>query len=427
VSQGVDYRPPTVSVDLANGATLRPGHQLIAGTANDNAGLRQVEVRVDNGDWGVAEVVFGGNPTAWRWQIGIDVPDTGQVVIAARATDIYGLVGQPVSTTVYVDGAPPVASIILNRSVLSGTSVVLTGTVTDAESALGLLDRVEVQIDDGAWQVAPPPYLLAPITGQPLGTRLWRYTWQLPREEGGEHRVRVRAVDAAGNVGQPSAPTVVTVDSIAPVSSIVYPQAGATIPETCLNIPQGNILMWGTANDGWGFGATQVSVDGGRTWQVAVLGTAAAQLLAQALCDVGGKTDAQTSSQLWAVILPAPYGEIALRSRAIDRAGNVEALKAPVRVHHMAVEATPTATPSVTATVSPTTPTVTATPSVTTTVTATPTATTVTATPTAITPPVTVTPTATTPVTPTVTPSATVAPGRRLYLPLIIRRADLRP
>jgi len=335
-------------------------------------------VRVDNGPWRLAPADLGGTHTSLTWAIGIDAPAAGQFVVAARAQDSYGQVGQPVSATVTVDNVAPTASLSVSNPVLNGTSIVLGGTTNDPFPLAGTIDRVEVQIDDGAWQVAPAPYpllVLLPPLPQP-GLRTWHYTWRLPEEEGVQHRLRVRATDAAGNVGLASNPITVTVDSIDPTSTQSYPLAGASVPETCLAIPAGSILMWGTMSDGGGFGSEQVSVDGGQTWQNAQIGQAAATLLAQSLCQGAALAD-QKSTTLWAAVLLAPYGEIALRSRAVDRAGNVEALKAPVRVQHVQGGTTPTVTPTptLTATQTPTTmpSTGTPTPTATRTPTATPT------------------------------------------------------
>ena len=52
-----------------------------------------------------------------------------------------------------------------------------------------------------------------------------------------------------------------------------------------------------------------------------------------ALCPNAAKADASGGvGELWAATVTAPRGPLALRSRAVDRGGNIEALKAPVRV-----------------------------------------------------------------------------------------------
>lgn len=334
LSLAVDNAAPTVRITLpASGATIRSGSQVAHGTASDPSGVSLVEVKVDDGPWRVPLTNLSGAPTALAWELDFDAPASGEFVIQARATDVFGQLSALQSVPVTVDNVAPSAFVGQTSAVLRGTSALLSGTARDSHPDGGDIARVDIQIDQGAWQISPPPYL--PLPG--IGARQWRFTWVLPREEGVEHRVQVRAIDAASNVGEPSAPLTVTVDSVAPTSTLTYPLAGATVPEACQTLPAGTILMWGTATDGWAFGGVTVSVDGGQTWSEARLGQAAAALLAETLCGAGaGAAPAATSptTVLWAAVLPAPVGPLALRSRAVDRAGNVEPLKTPVRVQH---------------------------------------------------------------------------------------------
>ncbi len=332
----VDNAPPVVKIDLPLGATMRSGRATVSGTASDTSGIGYIEVRVGDGPWRQPPTDVGGIFTSSHWSIGIDAPGAGSFVVQARARDIFGQTSEPVSATVLVDNAPPVASLTLNRDVVKEPTLTVSGVVVDPFPALGAVERVEVQVDDGPWQLASPPYLLLPVIPPlpPLGGRLWRYTWRTPREEGVGHRIRARAVDAAGNVGPASAWTPFTVDTVPPTSTITYPRAGSEAPEACLTLPTGHILMWGTARDGWSLSGVQTSVDGGRTWVDALIGPQAAGLLARVLCS--GAVAQKGDSTLWAASLPAPTGELALRSRAVDAAGNVEALKSPVRVQHVA-------------------------------------------------------------------------------------------
>jgi hypothetical protein len=434
----VDNAGPVVRINLPTNATMQSGPRLVGGTASDRTGVGYVEVRVDDGPWRVAPATIGGIFTNLAWEIGIDAPLSGTFVIQARGHDIFGQTGATVSTIVLVDNVPPTVAVGLASTVLNGTSETLRGTMRDPFPIGGSISRAEIQIDNGVWQPVPPPF---PPAG--AGGLEWRFTWRLPVEEGVTHTLRVRATDAAGNLGQSSPPVTVTVDSVNPVSSMVYPTVGVTVPETCLTLPAHHILMWGYATDGWGFGSVQVSVNGGQAWADARLGQEAAALLAQVLCAGDNKaTGVEASQQLWAVVMPAPYGELPLRYRAIDRAGNVEALKPPVRVQHVAPQVTATPTPSSTPRATATTVTVTstATPTVTeapatstptptatdlpatptstvtevpATSTPTPTATSVSTTPTATATsvPNTATPTPTVvPITPTRTPTATVTP-----------------
>ncbi|MFN8474925.1 MAG: Ig-like domain-containing protein [Anaerolineae bacterium] len=319
VAHTVDAQRAQVQIDLAaQGATLPAGRQIIRGTATAGpSGVGKVEVRLGDGAWQTAQ---GAN----AWQAEVDIPLTGTLVVAARASDAAGLVGDATTRTITVDNVPPIASVSPpDSSIVYGVAGSLRGTARDLFPSGGSISRVETQVDGNPWRMAE-------IVGQPAadGTVTWQQTWTIPKEEGVSHDVRVRAVDAAGNVGQPSEPIKVTVDNVRPQSSIVSPQPGATLPLPDQNVLPGEMLAWGYALDGWGVTAVEVSVDGGQAWHRAEIGQAAAELLGH----YGKAAQAGTAAQLWAIVLPTPVGDVMVNSRAIDRAGNVEGMKAPVRV-----------------------------------------------------------------------------------------------
>ncbi|MFN8475368.1 MAG: hypothetical protein U0822_24505 [Anaerolineae bacterium] len=318
LSHTVDPRRAAAQIDLAEGATIQPGHQVVRGTATAGpAGVGKVEVRVGDGAWQTAQ-----GTTAWQAEI--EAPATGQFVLAARASDTLGLVGDATTHTVTVDDVGPVVSVSPPANlILSGVSAQLGGTARDSLPSGGVISRVETQVDGAAWR-------LAEVVGQPSadGTVTWRQSWPLPSEEGVEHVVRVHAVDAAGNVGAASDPLKVTVDNTKPQSSIVSPQDGATLPEAGQSVLPGEMLAWGYATDGWGISGVEVSVDGGATWNKAEIGQAAAELLGH----YGKAQEVGAVAELWAIVLPTEVGEVLVNSRAIDRAGNVETVKAPVRI-----------------------------------------------------------------------------------------------
>jgi hypothetical protein len=191
----------------------------------------------------------------------------------------------------------------------------------DAMPAGGAIARVEIQVDDGAWVWVAGPY----VAGGDGGVS-WVYHWYLPVEEGVEHEIRVRAVDAAGNVGPATEAVRVTVDSVAPSSTILYPEAGAVLggPE---------VLVFGLASDGWGVAGVEVSLDGGQRWQAAVLGAEAQELLASVgVSEVPLRAQLPPGTEVWAAVVEARGFNLAIRSRATDLAGNVERVRAPVRV-----------------------------------------------------------------------------------------------
>ncbi len=315
----VDARPATAQIDLAAaGATLRSGRQVVHGTAAAGpAGVGKVEVQVGDAVWQTAV-----GTTAWQAEL--DIPASGQVVIEARASDALGLLGPVTTRTATVDDVGPVASIAApGNLIMHGVAGQLEGTARDPFPVGGVISRVETQVDENPWRIAE-------VVGTPEadGKVTWRQSWNLPIEEGRGYQVRVRAVDAAGNVGQASEAVRVTIDNVKPQSSIVSPQAGATLPVVGSRVLPGEMLAWGYAVDGWGVADVEVSVDGAQTWHAAATGRAAAELLRQA----GKAAEASAVAELWAIVLPTTVGEVTVRSRAIDLAGNVEGMKAPLRV-----------------------------------------------------------------------------------------------
>ncbi len=115
----------------------------------------------------------------------------------ARAFDVYGHAGEADAVVVAVDNEAPVASIDALPPVLGGSQARLTGVAVDPED--GSVDLVEIQIDGGPWQPVAPPY-----GDDGNGAASWTFHWFLPPGEGVQHSLRVRATDAAGNVGPAS-------------------------------------------------------------------------------------------------------------------------------------------------------------------------------------------------------------------------------
>jgi hypothetical protein len=173
---------------------------------------------------------------------------------------------------------------------------------------------------------------------------MWRTQIPFAIQEGIPHEVRARAVDQAGNVGAATEAQTFTADNRAPRSAIEEPQAGTEI------VGGPKLLIWGHAADGWGIETVEVSIDGGRTWHNALLGADAGRLLGADWPDpvpaeqpgpnaiflpTVQKHSTLTPGTLWAIELAAPWGDLALRSRATDWAGNVEPLGLPVRIRHI--------------------------------------------------------------------------------------------
>ncbi|MCP4168745.1 MAG: hypothetical protein GY759_23000, partial [Chloroflexi bacterium] len=68
-------------------------------------------------------------------------------------------------------------------------------------------------------------------------------------------------------------------------------------------------------------------------WQTALLGDEARSLLQSLdVPDVPEQDQLPEGAEVWAVQLPMQNSKLAIRSRAIDQAGNREGLRTPVRV-----------------------------------------------------------------------------------------------
>ncbi|MBS3909194.1 MAG: Ig-like domain-containing protein, partial [Actinobacteria bacterium] len=111
-----------------------------------------------------------------------------------------------------VDTSIPSVSISqpADGAILSGTSYAIAGSASD--SASSGVSKVEVSID-GAWKTA-------------TGTSGWTYNWSLPAD--GTYTISARAVDVAGNVGNPASSISVKVDNSSPSVTSVSPAEGAT-------------------------------------------------------------------------------------------------------------------------------------------------------------------------------------------------------
>jgi len=60
-------------------------------------------------------------------------------------------------------------------------TIIIKGTASD-ENGDGTIERVEVSIDDGPWEVA-------------TGTTIWKYVWDTRDVDDGDHQIKVRAYD----------------------------------------------------------------------------------------------------------------------------------------------------------------------------------------------------------------------------------------
>jgi len=165
-------------------------------------------------------------------------------------------------------------------SVLTGTTVSITGTASDTGG--GTVARVEVSVDGGATFSAA------------TGTTSWSFSWTPTKL--GPATIKSRAVDSSGNQQNPPVEVTVAVRETTPPTSIITsPKAGEVISTTT------TVSITGTASDAGGgtVARVEVSVDGGATYSPA-MGTTA-------------------WSFNWT---PAAPGPATIRSRAVDDSGN---------------------------------------------------------------------------------------------------------
>jgi hypothetical protein len=276
--------PSSVITRPPDGGTVGGGVYRIEGTASDTiSGVSLVEVSVDGGaTWVTAE---GTESWYYDWT----VPESGTFNIRSRATDPAGNVEAPgPGVTVTVDDDLPSSQITqpADGALLSGATVTISGTASDPTSGIAL---VEVSLDGGAtWQTA-------------TGGESWSYVWTLP--DSGEFNIRSRATDEATNQEVPGPGINVTVDNLAPASSISNLEDGG-------KVGRGSFTILGTATDeGSGVDRVEISFDGGASWEV-----------------VDGATE-------WSFTWSFDEEEIvAITTRATDVAGNVETPADPMAV-----------------------------------------------------------------------------------------------
>jgi ELWxxDGT repeat protein len=191
-----------------------------------------------------------------------------------------------------LDFTPPTSTISspLNGAYLRGP-MTITGASGDSLPGSGV-NLVQVSTDNGtSWHTATD------VSGNGSWTT-WQYNWT-PLPADGVYVVKCRATDRATNM-QITLPSIsVTVDNTAPTSTISQP--------AYLNAASATVS--GTAGDNLsGVSMVEVSSDGGQTWHSAT--------------DTSGNGSWAGWQYNWT---PLPVdGTYVIKSRAIDRSGNVQ-------------------------------------------------------------------------------------------------------
>ncbi|MBN2055577.1 VCBS repeat-containing protein, partial [bacterium] len=184
VSFLVDTTNPLVTVNQPVEEECITGMSyLISGTATDPGGTAAsgvIGVEVDVGDgWEAA-----GGTTNWTFQH--DFPESGIVSFQARALDLAGNQGEPVSRSVLVDrGAPEVHITDPEEGrIVSGLPLVIRGYAIDALSGAV---AVQVKLDGNDW-----------IAAQEFNVGNGNWQHSIDQVEQGTHQILARAVDACG-------------------------------------------------------------------------------------------------------------------------------------------------------------------------------------------------------------------------------------
>ncbi len=244
LSHRVDGETPEVIITSMPGQMLPVGLVTLYGAADDGMGAGIALVQVSTGTtWHDATGLQN-----WSAEVSVPVGATS-FTVWVRAFDQVGLF-TVVSATFEVDPNPPSVAASLPQF-LTGEAAVIGGTASDGET---LVTMVEVQLD---WDIAPwlPALVYQPQGGQ----QQWRYTWQLPSEDGVVHTLRARGYDAVGNLSEPTDWLTTTVDNVAPQTTAIQLIAGADI----LNyLPggSGEAVLSGATSDGSGIASLRVLV-----------------------------------------------------------------------------------------------------------------------------------------------------------------------
>lgn len=249
ISHDLDNEPPLATVTSLRFVGL--GAQSFSGYAHDGVGVGvdYVEVRPSGGNWQHAEGTefwsadltvnpFYGHGDIWTMDV--------------RAVDSYGQPGATEAVTFTVDLQGPELSFDPPGG-LTGNFVELAGTVNDDSEVQVLL----VQLDgDGLWREA------GLFEADENGDQPWRFTWNLPVEDGVTHTLTLSSTDVVGNIGTLSGgPQKVFVDNVNPVISATQHLTQVLLQDYRAPTPDVPPVLTGTAADGGGIAGIRVTLE----------------------------------------------------------------------------------------------------------------------------------------------------------------------
>jgi parallel beta-helix repeat protein len=186
----------------------------------------------------------------------------GTYTVRVKAEDAEGAASgwSSAASIVITANTPPTVTVDIpaDGATVSRT-VLIAGTGTDTDAG-GVVQKVEIRFDGGAWQQTA--MFCEGGAGCAAGSVTWNYSWDSTTVANGEHAVQARCYD--GMAYSPSVTVTVTVENNEqPAVATTSPQNGSTV--------SGSVTVQGTAEDPDGnetLQAVQVRVDGGE-WTAA--------------------------------------------------------------------------------------------------------------------------------------------------------------
>ncbi len=276
-----------ITVTLADSGLLanpqppaRGRYRLNHGTANLSVLTRHNEVYVQPGDVQIAFLPHLDTSTLLRCANQVEVnPGSGWQVICPlgdctllpgrlatgtsqtwqiRTRGANGRLSTPVTRTLVADSIAPSAQIVTG-GVLTGTLAFVRGIAWEDFPTTYPPAKVEVSINGGRFRPAllssGQTLLRANLTHPAAATIGWLFPLHLTTQDGETAQLVARAVDEAGNVGPNTITTTVTLDNQGPV----------------ITVTQFSTVLTGTVSDGSGVASVEVSLDGGVSYQSALL------------------------------------------------------------------------------------------------------------------------------------------------------------
>lgn len=156
--------------------------------SDDRDDAPMIELRIGDGAWTPVADVEGFN--AGTGSLGLDADGIHEVSV--RATDVAGNVSEPAAISVRIDATAPVVEAVASPAAPGTGPVTVRFDATDEGSGIALVESV-VGSGDDVWATAP--------------------TAGLVLDEPGEHLVRYRATDVAGNISAEGSVTVSVVEA----------------------------------------------------------------------------------------------------------------------------------------------------------------------------------------------------------------------